>query len=267
MPGGRSAGRGCSLRSRRQHGLDDQPLHGQPQGAQTTTPIRPAGRSVGGPIVRHWPIASGPARHITGVPVIAGGVEATSAANCPLRLLERQSPRLDHARLQGRPCGLRHGRDGRSSKSRIGCAAGARRFATYAICAAWLSVRGEGGRAGVGREPRRQGGGDKESGRGGRTAHHSSLIIRQLLVIRFSYPITTPYRDDSLAFCETTRIIHNETNPYNAKRLVQYHGPASRGGQSAGISAGAGRNGSRLRPAVHAPAASELRRARSPRTR
>jgi uncharacterized radical SAM protein YgiQ len=29
---------------------------------------------------------------------------------------------------------------------------------------------------------------------------------------------------DTLAFCDATRIIHNETNPYNAKRLVQWHG-------------------------------------------
>src|SRR5215211_6159567 len=28
---------------------------------------------------------------------------------------------------------------------------------------------------------------------------------------------------DKLAFAEATKIIHNETNPYNAKRLMQYH--------------------------------------------
>ena len=30
-------------------------------------------------------------------------------------------------------------------------------------------------------------------------------------------------RDDKLAFAEATRKIHNETNPYNARRLVQWH--------------------------------------------
>ena len=30
-------------------------------------------------------------------------------------------------------------------------------------------------------------------------------------------------RDDKMAFAEATKIIHNETNPYNAKRLVQMH--------------------------------------------
>jgi uncharacterized radical SAM protein YgiQ len=29
---------------------------------------------------------------------------------------------------------------------------------------------------------------------------------------------------DPLAFCEMTKIAHHETNPYNARRLVQYHG-------------------------------------------
>ncbi len=31
-------------------------------------------------------------------------------------------------------------------------------------------------------------------------------------------------RDDKMAFAEATKIIHNETNPYNAKRLIQKHG-------------------------------------------
>ncbi|MBS0266009.1 MAG: YgiQ family radical SAM protein [Planctomycetes bacterium] len=30
-------------------------------------------------------------------------------------------------------------------------------------------------------------------------------------------------RDDKLAFADATRMIHNETNPYNARRLVQWH--------------------------------------------
>ncbi len=31
-------------------------------------------------------------------------------------------------------------------------------------------------------------------------------------------------RDDKLAFAEATKMIHNETNPYNARRLLQWHG-------------------------------------------
>ncbi len=42
-----------------------------------------------------------------------------------------------------------------------------------------------------------------------------------------SHTITLPsfeqVRDDKLAFAEATKIIHNETNPYNARRLVQFH--------------------------------------------
>ena len=52
-----------------------------------------------------------------GVPVIAGGVEASLRRLGALRLLERQGPPLDPARLQGRPARLRHGRRRDSSKS------------------------------------------------------------------------------------------------------------------------------------------------------
>ena len=41
------------------------------------TPIAPAARSGDGRTGPRWPIASGPARPISGVPVIAGGVEAS----------------------------------------------------------------------------------------------------------------------------------------------------------------------------------------------
>jgi uncharacterized radical SAM protein YgiQ len=41
--------------------------------------------------------------------------------------------------------------------------------------------------------------------------------------------ITLPSYEEVVAakldFAEATRIIHNETNPYNARRLIQYHGP------------------------------------------
>ena len=64
-------------RQRRQHGLDAQPLHGQPQGPQRRRLQSRAARSAGGRTGPRWPTASGPARPITGVPVIAGGVEAS----------------------------------------------------------------------------------------------------------------------------------------------------------------------------------------------
>ena len=37
-------------------------------------------------------------------------------------------------------------------------------------------------------------------------------------------PSFTEVREDKMAFAEATKIIHNETNPYNARRLTQQHG-------------------------------------------
>ena len=61
-------------------------------------------------------------------------------------------------------------------------------------------------------------------------------------------------------------MIHNETNPYNARRLVQWH-DGRRSLQPAGIADLAGRDGPDLRPALHAAAASRLHRADSRLTR
>ena len=96
-------------RQRRQHGLDDQPLHGQPQGPQrrrllARRPDRPAARPGHAGLLPPRPRGvsgrAGDCRRRRGVAAPAG----------PLRLLERQGPPLDPARLQGRPGGLRHGR-------------------------------------------------------------------------------------------------------------------------------------------------------------
>ena len=101
---------------RRQHGFDDQPLHGQPQSAQRRClqprrTHRPAARS------RHAGLL--PARP-RGVQRRAGhrrrrrGQLATAGA---LRLLERQGPPLDRARLQVPICWCTAWASGRSSKS------------------------------------------------------------------------------------------------------------------------------------------------------
>ena len=62
----------------RQHGLDDQPLHGQPEGPQRRRLFARTARSAGGPTGPRSPTASGRARRFPGVPVVAGGVEAAS---------------------------------------------------------------------------------------------------------------------------------------------------------------------------------------------
>ena len=93
----------------RQHGLADQPLHRQQEGAQRRRlfagrPHRPAPRPGDAAVL---PSGAG------GVPRRADhrwrrrGVAAPAG---PLRLLERYGPPLDPARLQGRPSRLRHGR-------------------------------------------------------------------------------------------------------------------------------------------------------------
>ena len=94
---------------RRQHGQHDQPLHGQQEGPQrrcllARRPDRPAARS------RHDPLL--PARP-RGVPGRAGhrrGRRGVAPSPGALRLLERHRPPRHHARRQGRPGRLRHGR-------------------------------------------------------------------------------------------------------------------------------------------------------------
>ena len=44
-----------------------------------------------------------------------------------------------------------------------------------------------------------------------------------LPVDALTLPSFEAVRDDKLAFAEATRMIHDETNPYNARRLVQAH--------------------------------------------
>jgi uncharacterized radical SAM protein YgiQ len=74
--------------------------------------------------------------------------------------------------------------------------------------------------------------GDKERGRQDRETerkadsspsprrlHHSSLRSDTIVL-----PDYDTVARDPLAFCDMTRISHQETNPYNARRLVQYHG-------------------------------------------
>ena len=64
---------------------------------------------------------------------------------------------------------------------------------------------------------------------------------------------------DKGAFAAMTRAIYLETNPYNARRLVQYHGREAAVVESAGLAARARRDRSRVWIAVYAAAASELR--------
>ena len=77
---------------------------------------------------------------------------------------------------------------------------------------------------------------------------------------RFMLPSYEQVTADKRAFAEMTKIIHNETNPYNARRLVQYHDREAVVANPPALPLSAGGDGPRLRPAVHAQAASRLSR-------
>ena len=52
------------------------------------------------------------------------------------------------------------------------------------------------------------------------SVHHSSFIVHHSLFLPSYEEVST----DKAAFAAMTRMIHLETNPYNARRLVQYRG-------------------------------------------
>ena len=70
---------------------------------------------------------------------------------------------------------------------------------------------------------------------------------------------------DKQAFAKMTKIAHLETNPFNAKRLVQYHGREAVVVNPRPTAHGRGRDGSRLRPPLHATPPPVLRRSADPR--
>ncbi len=72
--------------------------------------------------------------------------------------------------------------------------------------------------------------------------------------------------DDKPAFAEATRMIHNETNPFNARRLVQWHDRQAVVCNPPPLPISKAAMDRDLRPALHAPAASDLHRA-DPRVR
>ena len=123
-----------------------------------------------------------------GVPVIAGGVEAS------LRRLAHYDYWSDKVRrsilLDAKPtCWSTAWARMRLSRSR-GAWLRAKPCGTCATCAAWPT-------------------------RWERPSRHPQT--------RWSFPSFEQVRDDKWSFAEATKLIHNETNPYNARRLVQWH--------------------------------------------
>ena len=96
-------------RQRRQHGLDDQPLHRQQEGPQRRRLLAPAAGSACGPTGRRSPTASAAARRS---PACRSSPAASRrrCAGWPTTTTGATPSAVDPARLQGRPARLRHGR-------------------------------------------------------------------------------------------------------------------------------------------------------------
>jgi radical SAM superfamily enzyme YgiQ (UPF0313 family) len=126
-----------------------------------------------------------------------------------------------------------------------------------------------GGHAGA--EPRRR----KRRGGGGRCPQRAGpapckLPPRERTVIRL--PAYEQVKSDPVLYAHANRVLHLETNPGNARALVQRHGDprqrARRLDQPAADPADHGRDGPRVRPALRAqPAPALRRRERRPRRR
>ena len=241
---------------RRQHGLDAQPLHGQSQGPQRRR--LQSRRAIGRRPDRATLAYCQRAREAyKGVPIVAGGVEAS------LRRLAHYDFWSDKVRrsilLDAKPDLLVYGMGERPLVEIV------KRLAAGQSVRELRDIRGVAYRLGA-REAGRRGDGERgersrETGRQGdtcRDADSSSPSSPRLprLPLSLSSPSYEEVSTDKAAFAAMTRMIHLETNPYNARRLVQYPRAGGGGGQSAGLAAGARGNRPRLRAAVHAPAAS-----------
>jgi uncharacterized radical SAM protein YgiQ len=170
-----------------------------------------------------------------GVPVIAGGVEASLRRiahydywsdkvrrpiilDCKADLVVfgmGERPIVEIAQRLKSGASVRELREIRGVCYRLG--------AKEALTAA-SHGEGETGRGGDGEGSRP---GDTKTGRQGAidcrdssfSVHRSSLKPDTIVLPDYDTVVRDP-----LAFCEMTKIAHNETNPYNARRLVQYHG-------------------------------------------
>ena len=222
-------------RQRRQHGLDDQPLHGQPEGAQRRRlqprrADRPAARPRDARLLPAGPRGvPGRARDrrrrrgqsCAGWPTTTTGATRSAARSCST----------------ARPTSLVFGMGERADRrDRPPARRAARRCATCATCAAWP----------IGWAPARRRPTDDTLA----LPSFEEVVDRQAGV----------RRDDPASPT-------SETNPYNARRLVQCHGREAVVVNPPALPLTRGGDGPRLRPALHAPAAPELRRAADPRLR
>ncbi len=188
MIGGGLVGQGSSSHLGRQHGFDDQSLHREPQSPQRRC-VQSGGRIGLRPDRPTLAYCHRAREAYPGVPVIAGGVEAS------LRRLAHYDYWSDKVRksilLDSKADLVAYGM-GEDSILEI-----ARRLDAGETVKDLRNMRGVAYVCGAKDTPPAD---------------------------AITLPSFETVASDKYAFAEATRIIHNETNPYNAKGLVQYHG-------------------------------------------
>ena len=211
-----------------------------------------------------------------------------------LRLLVRQGAALGAARLARRTCWSTATPSARSSRSRTGWRPARRRSRHHATCAAPRSaVRGPAPRAGPrstrraidtpGRiEPApairtrcaRRTTRASQARAGGRRAPMRSCRARSCeaadrpratAVMRL--PASSTCQADPVLYAHASRVLHLESNPGNARALVQRHGDRDVWLNPPPLPLATDGDGPRLRAAVRARAAPELRRRQDPGVR
>ena len=228
-------------RQRRQHGLDAQPLHGQPQGPQrrrlqSRRRDRPAARPRHAGLLPAGPRGlsgrAGHRRRRRGQPPPAG----------PLRLLERQRPPRRSSSTPRPTWSSTAWASGRWWRSSPGWRPGEAIQASSRHSRHGLSPRGRARRPAA--KPR-----------------NSTLPVASKHAAS-SCPAIEEVAGRQAGVCAMTRLIHRETNPDNARRLVQYHGREAVVVNPPALPLDRGGDGPRLRPALHAAAASRATAAR-----
>ena len=281
---------------RRQHGLARQPLHERQEGRAATTRIRPAAWPASGLTARVSSIRSAAARPIPGVPIVIGGIEASLRriahydywSDSVRRSLlldsgadllvygngERQVVEIAHRLARRVPIDADHRRARHrvSHRGGLGCPRasprstrarstrpGRRRSRPIRMRTPTTKARRRAARP---RSPRPQ----RKRASSRCAAPRPRKHPRDKTVIRL--PAFETVRSDKVLYAHASRILHTESNPHNARALVQQHGTERRVGQPAAAAARQQRPRSRVRAAVPPRAAPELRQRRtSPRTR
>ncbi len=216
---------------RRQHGFADQPLHGQQEGPQrrrllARRPHRPApdratlptasAAARRSPACRSSPAAS--RRRCAGWPITTTGATPSAARSCSTAKPTSSSTawaRQAIVEIAQRLAAGKTVRDLRDMRG-VAYALGAKESGIPQPLPRPLARSGEGVSQRLRRRlPEAEGRSScslPASGRGGRGVERSILL-----------PSFEDVRADKLAFVEATRLIHVNTNPFNAATLVQFH--------------------------------------------